>query len=135
MRCLSSEKQDGRDVLDMSFVEDGTIYSMKYDASRETIQSLNMSRYGQEITNPSVIKEIAACFQKWANRRGVALILELKADELINVPFENLKPQPSALNESVSPGVELDDAEFASIVLELLQKGGSTAGELIENIQ
>tara|TARA_A200000159_G_scaffold138546_1_gene139540 strand:+ start:7044 stop:7613 length:570 start_codon:yes stop_codon:yes gene_type:complete len=119
----------------MSFVEDGTIYSMKYDASKETVQSLSMIRYGQEITNPSVIKEVAACFQKWARRRGVALILELKANEHIKVPFENLKPQSSTANESMSPGIEVDDAELASIVLKLLQKGESTAGELIENIQ
>lgn len=135
MRCLISEKKEGRDVLDMSFIEDGTVYSMKYDTSSETIESLHMSRYGQEIKNPSVISEIAASFQKWANRRGVALILELKADEHINVPFENLKHQPSAPSESESPGVEIDDAELARIVLELLQKGGTTAGELIENIQ
>ena len=54
MRCLISEKKEGRDVLDMSFIEDGTVYSMKYDTSSETIESLHMSRYGQEIKNPSV---------------------------------------------------------------------------------
>lgn len=133
MRCLHSEDL-GKEIA-MSFIENGTIYAMRYSKSQGQIQSLSMSRYGQDISIPAVLNAARDGFQQWASRRGSELIKRLSPEERVNVPLqEKMAPRRPDVEEEQPLGIAIDDSELINIMLNSLQDQMDHPGAIAESL-